>query len=172
LSSYIRGMTRQQALRRGVAALAVASLVSGTELALTGPAVAGGHHHYGNSYSYSYGGYRPYFGSHYRYPYGYRHNHNGYRYSRHGHSGVGIHGHGSGAAVAVVALGAGLLLGYLLTRSPRAATATTPSPALTRAQSASPTFGYGKRVAPRLQADQRQRSLPGPPRHVRRHFLL
>lgn len=111
-------MTRQQALRRGVAALTVASLVVSTQLALTGPAAAGGYRHHGSSYTYSYGGYKPYYGSDYRYPHGYRRGHRGHRYShnRHGGVGFGYRGHGSDGALVAGALGAGLLFGYLLAR--------------------------------------------------------
>ena len=148
-------MTRQQVLRRSVAALAVASFVAGTQLASAGPAAASGYRHHGSSYSYSYGGYGPYFGSHYRRSYG----HHGYRYSYHrpsyySHSGVGfgVHGHGSSGVLVVGALGAGLLLGYILTRPQSRAHDRTyysrpiQPPAVASAQSASPTFGYGKQV--------------------------
>jgi hypothetical protein len=165
-------MSRQQTLKRSVAALAVMSLVAGTQLAVAGPAVASGYRHHGAYYSYSYGGYRPYYGSSYRYgpsyghgyPYGYRHGYRGHRYSRHrpyyrGRSGVGfgVHGRGSDGALIVGALGAGLLLGHLLTRpqsrapdrvysraTPTPIVRTVPAPA--RAQPNSPQFGYGKQV--------------------------
>ena len=147
-------MTRQQVLRRSVAALAVASLVAGTQLASAGPAAASGYRHHGSSYSYGYGGYGPYYGSHYRRSYG----HHGYRYSyrssyyRHSGVGFGVHGHGSSGALVVGALGAGLLLGYILTRPQSRASDRTyysrpiQASAAASAQPASPTFGYGKRV--------------------------
>jgi hypothetical protein len=156
-------------LKRSVAGLAVICLVAGTQLAVAGPAAASGYRHHGTYYSYSYGGYRPYYGSSYRYghgyPYGYRysypyrHRYSHYRARHHGHSGVrfGVHGHGSDGALIVGALGAGLLLGHLLTRpqsrAPERAYSrssqtpivrTVPAPA--RIQANSPRFGYGKQV--------------------------
>ncbi len=152
-------MTRQQTLRRSVAALAVASLVAATQLASAGPAAASGYRHHGSSYSYSYGGYRPYYGSHYRYSQRYGYGHYGYRnsyyrpsYYRHSGVGFGVHGHGSSGALVVGALGAGLLLGYLLTRPQSRARDRTyysrpiQPPAAASAQPASPTFGYGKQM--------------------------
>ncbi len=149
-------MTRQQTLRRSVAALAVASLVAGTQLASAGPAAASLYRHHGSSYSYGYGSYGPYYGSRYRRSYG----HHGYRYSYHRssyyrHSGVGfgVHGHGSSGALVVGALGAGLLLGYLLTRPQSRArdrayySRPIRPPAAASARPASPTFGYGKQVS-------------------------
>ena len=166
-------MRRLRTFQRSAAALAVASLVIGTQLAVAGPATASRYHH-GSSFSYGYGGYRPHYGSYHHYPYrhhGYRYGHHGYgrgysgyRYGHHGHGYpyrrhggvlVGIHGHGSSAAVAVGALGVGLLLGHLLTRpqsrpvdrSYRQPTRSSASGVmLKRTQSASPTFGYGKRA--------------------------
>ncbi|NKB48831.1 MAG: hypothetical protein GKS02_05635 [Alphaproteobacteria bacterium] len=149
-------MSRQQTLRRSVAALAIVSLIVGTQLAVAGPAVASGYRHHGSSYTYSYGGYRPYYGSAYRY----RHGHQGHRYSHHrpyhrGHSsvGIGVHGHGSRGAAVVGALGAGVLLGYLLTRPQsrpveRTYSRSTQAPVVRTvpARPSSPTFGYGKQV--------------------------
>ena len=148
-------MTRQQTLRRSVVALAVASLVAGTQLASAGPAAASGYRHHGSSYSYSYGGYRPYYGSHYRHSYGlygYRNSYHRPSYYRHSGVGFGVHGHGSSGALVVGALGAGLLLGYLLTRQQSRAHDRTyysrpiRPPAAVSARPASPTFGYGKQV--------------------------
>ena len=156
-------MSRQQTLKRSVAALAVAGLVIGAQLAVAGPSSASGYRHHGGSYSfsYSYGGYRPYYGSHYGYPYGHRgyrysnygspYGHRGYRYGHHGYSGVGfgVHGHGSSGALVVGALGAGLLLGHLLTRPQSYSPARSYSRSAlvpAHAQRASPTFGYGKQV--------------------------
>ena len=154
-------MSRQQTLKRSVAALALMSLIAGTQLAVAGPAAASGYRHHGTSYSYSYGGYRPYYGSSYRYghgyPYGYRYSH--HRPRHHGHSGVrfGVHGHGSDGALIVGALGAGLLLGHLLTRPQsrapdRVYSRSTqppifrPVPAPAQVQPNSPQLGYGKQV--------------------------
>ena len=136
-------MLRQQTLKRSVAALAVMSLVAGTLLAVAGPAAAGGYRHHGGSYSYSYsyGGYRPYYGSYHGSPYRYGH---GYRYSRRGHHGYRYshHGHGSDGALIAGALGAGLLLGYVLTRP------ASPAPTYTyrRAVAVQPAYGYGNQV--------------------------
>lgn len=134
-------------LRRAATGLAVASLVAGTQFTLAAPAVAGRAYHPSGSFHYSYGGYHPYYASSYRYHRGYRYRHHGYRYGYHGHSGVGIgiHGHGSDAALAVGALGAGLLLGHLLTRPQ-----SRPLPTYSQARvdrTVRPQFGYGKRVA-------------------------
>lgn len=125
--------------------MVVASLFASGQLASAGAAAAGSYRHHDSSYSYGYGGYRPHYGSRYGY------NHHGHRYShrRHGGVGLGVHGHGSDGALVVAALGAGLLLGYLLTRPQSPAPVRVyrrSASAPTRAQPSSPTFGYGKQV--------------------------
>lgn len=148
-------MKRQQAYRRWVAALAAASLFAALQTGGAGPAAASGYQRHGTSWHYGFGDYWPHYGPPYRhgrygyYRYRYGHYSHRYGYGHYGHSGVhvGIYGHGSGAAVAVGALGAGLLLGHLLTRpaAPRGTVRSAPAPA--RGQPGSPTYGYGKRVA-------------------------
>jgi len=148
---YIMGMKRQQTLKRSVAALAVASLVAGTQLAVTGPADAGGYRHHGGSYSYSFGyhsGYKPHYRSYHGYPrhyrHGYRYKHHGYRRGHHGYR-YSHHGHGSDGALVVGALGAGLLLGYLITR-PQHHAPTYSHKSTTYVQPSSPAYGYSKTV--------------------------
>lgn len=139
-------MKQRRILQKGVVALAVAGLLGSAQLAFVGQASASGyrhHGHHGASYSYSYGGHRPYYGSRHGYyhrSYRHRYGHHRPRYRHHGHGGVsvGVHGHGSDGAAVAGALGAGVLLGYLLTRPP----AVVSKPV----HHASPNFGYGKRV--------------------------
>ena len=135
-------MIRQQTLKRSVDTIAVVSLIAGTQLAVAGTALASGYRHHGGSYSYSYyGRHSPYYGSSYRYSHHYGH---GYRYGHRGHR-YSYHGHGSNGALVVGALGAGLLLGYVLTRPQSSAPTYTYSRAAP-ARPASPAYGYGKQV--------------------------